>query len=164
MPATRRSISQQRDSNSNWPSARSIMAQTVLPKTGAERQERRHPDPSRSPHPMCGSRPTFTSVGAKPDLPSKNGSTPLHLAVQNTGRGGSGGPEAVEQQRQIILLLLQNGAPIKLNDGSGKTVEQAATVGWIRKLLHPVLSKSPVQRSSHVTISQYLLVFRVPAG
>jgi hypothetical protein len=75
-------------------------------------------------------------LGAKPDLPNKNGSTPLHLAVQNTGRGGSGGPEAVEQQRQIILLLLQNGVPIKHKDGSGKTVEQAATVGWIRKLLH----------------------------
>jgi hypothetical protein len=68
-------------------------------------------------------------LGAKPDLPNKNGSTPLHLAVQNTGRGGSGGPEAVEQQREIILLLLQNGAPIKHKDGSGKTVEQAATVG-----------------------------------
>lgn len=48
------------------------------------------------------------SAGAKPDLANKSGSTPLHLAVQNTGRGGSGRPEAVEQQRQIILLLLQN--------------------------------------------------------
>jgi Ankyrin repeats (3 copies)/Ankyrin repeat len=75
------------------------------------------------------------SLGAKPDLPNKNGSTPLHLAVQNTGRGGSGSPEAVEQQRQIILLLLQNGAPVKRKDGSGKTVDQAATAGWIRELL-----------------------------
>ena len=76
------------------------------------------------------------SAGAKADLPNKNGSTPLHLAVQNTGRGGSGSPEAVEQQRQIILLLLQNGAPIKHKDGSGKTVDQAATAGSIRELLH----------------------------
>jgi ankyrin repeat protein len=75
------------------------------------------------------------SSGAKPDLANKNGSTPLHLAVQNTGRSGSGNPEAVEQQRQIILLLLQNGASIKCKDGSGKTVDQAATVGWIRELI-----------------------------
>jgi hypothetical protein len=74
-------------------------------------------------------------AGAKPDLANKNGSTPLHLAVQNTGRSGSGNPEAVEQQRQIILLLLQNGASIKRKDGSGRTVDQAATVDWIRKLL-----------------------------
>jgi hypothetical protein len=74
-------------------------------------------------------------AGAKEDLANKNGSTPLHLAVQNTGRGGSGDPEAVEQQRQIILLLLQNGASIKRKDGSGRTVDQATTVGWIRKLL-----------------------------
>lgn len=75
------------------------------------------------------------SAGAKPDLANKNGSTPLHLAVQNTGRGGSGDPEAVEQQRQIILLLLQNGASIQRKDGSGRTVDQAATAGWIRELL-----------------------------
>jgi len=76
------------------------------------------------------------SAGAKPDLANKNGSTPLHLAVQNTGRSGSGNPEAIEQQRQIILLLLQNGASIKRKDGSGRTVEQATTVDWIRELLH----------------------------
>lgn len=75
------------------------------------------------------------SAGAKPDLANGSGSTPLHLAVQNTGRGGSGRPEAIEQQRQIILLLLQTGAPIKHKDGSGRTVDQAATVSWIRELL-----------------------------
>ena len=75
------------------------------------------------------------SAGAKPDLANGNGSTLLHLAVQNTGRGGSGSPEGVEQQRQIILLLLQNGASIKRKDGSGRTVEQAATAGWIRDIL-----------------------------
>lgn len=77
------------------------------------------------------------SAGAKPDLANRNGSTPLHLAVQNTGRGGSGSPEAVKQQRQIILVLLKNGAPIKHKDGSGRTVDQAATVSWIRELLQP---------------------------
>jgi hypothetical protein len=75
------------------------------------------------------------TAGAKPDLPNGNGSTPLHLAVQNTGRGGSGEPEAIEQQRQIILLLLQNGASVKRRDGSGKTAEQVARVEWIRELI-----------------------------
>jgi hypothetical protein len=76
------------------------------------------------------------SGGAKVDLRNKSGSTPLHLAVQNTGRGGSGSPEAIDQQRQIILHLLESGASIKAKDGSGKTVDQAATADWIRQMLH----------------------------
>jgi hypothetical protein len=75
------------------------------------------------------------SGGAKVELRNKSGSTPLHLAVQNTGRGGSGSPEAIEQQRQIIRVLLESGASIKEKDGSGKTVDQAATAGWIREML-----------------------------
>jgi ankyrin repeat protein len=76
------------------------------------------------------------SGGAKLDLRNKSGSTPLHLAVQNTGRGGSGSPEAIEQQRQIIRVLLDNGASIQEKDDSGKTVDQAATGDWIRQMLH----------------------------
>jgi hypothetical protein len=75
------------------------------------------------------------SGGAKPNMRNKSGSTPLHLAVQNTGRGGTGADEAIEQQRQIILLLLQNGASPKEKDGAGKTVAQVVGAGWIRKLL-----------------------------
>jgi hypothetical protein len=66
--------------------------------------------------------------GAKPDLPNGSGSTPLHLAVQNTGRGGSGTAEAIEQQREIILLLLRTGV-------SPRSVHHIATTGWIRDLL-----------------------------
>lgn len=73
--------------------------------------------------------------GAKATLPNKNGSTPLHLAVQNTGRGGSGSDEAIDQQRQIIGILLQNGATPQDKDGRGKTVEQVVTADWIRGLL-----------------------------
>ena len=75
------------------------------------------------------------SGGAKPVLQNKSGSTPLHLAVQNTGRGGSGSAEAIEQQRQIILILLGNGANTRDKDDMGKTVDQAVTVPWIRQLL-----------------------------
>jgi hypothetical protein len=32
------------------------------------------------------------------------------LATQNTGRGGSGSPEAKAQQKEIVRLLLQHGA------------------------------------------------------
>ena len=44
--------------------------------------------------------------GARRDLRNKSGSTPLDLTVHNTGRSGSGTPEAKEQQRHIIELLI----------------------------------------------------------
>jgi Ankyrin repeats (many copies) len=73
--------------------------------------------------------------GAEPRCRNRGGSTPLHLAVQNTGRGGSGTAHAVEQQRQIIALLLRNGARPEDKDGNGKTVHDAATADWMRALL-----------------------------
>jgi Ankyrin repeats (many copies) len=39
-----------------------------------------------------------------------SGSTPLRLASLNTGRGGSGSPEAKAQQEEIVRLLRQHGA------------------------------------------------------
>jgi hypothetical protein len=48
--------------------------------------------------------------GADPRAPNRNGSTPLLLATQNTGRGGSGSPEAKAQQKEILLLLAEHGA------------------------------------------------------
>jgi len=73
--------------------------------------------------------------GAEPCHKNKSGSTPLHLAVQNTGRGGSGTPRAKEQQRQIILLLLESGAKPTDTDGRGRAVDQVITADWIRELL-----------------------------
>jgi hypothetical protein len=73
--------------------------------------------------------------GAEPRGSNKGGSTPLHLAVHNTGRGGSGTPHAVEQQRQIIALLLRNGARPEDADGNGRTVHDAATAEWMCALL-----------------------------
>ena len=73
--------------------------------------------------------------GAEPRRANKSASTPLHLAVQNTGRGGSGTPRAVDQQKQIILLLLQSGATLKDKDGHGRTVDQVVATGWIREFL-----------------------------
>jgi hypothetical protein len=43
--------------------------------------------------------------GANPAIRNKNGSTAVQLALQTTGRGGSGSPEAKAQQQAILLLL-----------------------------------------------------------
>jgi ankyrin repeat protein len=48
--------------------------------------------------------------GADPQAPNKNGSTPMLLASQNTGRGGSGSAEAKAQQKEILCLLTEHGA------------------------------------------------------
>jgi ankyrin repeat protein len=71
------------------------------------------------------------------DLPrgrNKSGSTPLHLAVQNTGRGNSGTPRATEQQRLIIELLLRAGARPEDRDENGKSVHDAIRSDWVRAL------------------------------
>jgi ankyrin repeat protein len=73
--------------------------------------------------------------GAAVRQPNKSGSTPLHLAVQNTGKSGSGSDEARQQQAAIIKLLLARGARPTDKDSQGKTVNQAVRSVWIRELL-----------------------------
>jgi ankyrin repeat protein len=73
--------------------------------------------------------------GADPRLKNKRGSTPLHLAVQNTGRSNSGTDAAKDEQRRVIVLLLQHGARPTDTDAKGKTAESAATGDWIRDVL-----------------------------
>ncbi len=48
--------------------------------------------------------------GADAQLKNRRGSTPLKLARLNTGRGGSGSPEARALQETIVRLLEQRGA------------------------------------------------------
>jgi hypothetical protein len=48
---------------------------------------------------------TLLDCGANPQQPNKNGSTPILLARLNTGRGGSGSPEAKAQQQEILQML-----------------------------------------------------------
>ena len=48
--------------------------------------------------------------GADSRAPNKSGSTPMLLATQNTGRGGSGSPDAKAQQQMILHLLEEHGA------------------------------------------------------
>ena len=47
--------------------------------------------------------------GADPRRRNGNGSTAMLLATHNTGRGGSGSPEAKAQQKEIERLLEQYG-------------------------------------------------------
>lgn len=49
--------------------------------------------------------------GADARRTNKSGSTPMQLATQQTGRGGSGSADAKEQQREIVRLLEEHGAP-----------------------------------------------------
>jgi hypothetical protein len=49
-------------------------------------------------------------AGADIRCKNRNGSTPMQLATRNTGRGGSGSPEAKAQQREIVRLLEQHDA------------------------------------------------------
>lgn len=74
-------------------------------------------------------------AGANPTLGNKSGSTPFHLAVQNTGRGGSGDPIAIAAQREIIKEFLARKVSLNLKDNQGKSVADAVQSGWIRDLL-----------------------------
>ena len=48
---------------------------------------------------------TLLDHGADPTIRNKNGSTAMQLALNTTGRSGSGSPEAKAQQQEILLLL-----------------------------------------------------------
>jgi ankyrin repeat protein len=74
--------------------------------------------------------------GADARRKNGSGSTPLHLAVQDTGRGGSGSAASREQQRQIILLLLDHGAKPTDKDAGGKSVIRSAKTDWVLEILN----------------------------
>ena len=69
-------------------------------------------------------------------MKNKSGSTPLHLAIQDTGRGGTGSPAAREEQTEIIRLLIGHGARSSDEDSAGRSVIDCVRADWIRALLH----------------------------
>jgi hypothetical protein len=75
------------------------------------------------------------AAGSDATRRNKSGSTAFHLAVQNTGRGGSGEAVARHAQRQIIEGFLARGVSVQLKDGSGNTVQECAERNWTRELL-----------------------------
>jgi ankyrin repeat protein len=56
----------------------------------------------------AGAVRTLLDLGADPTRTNKSGSTPMLLAHHNTGRGGTGSPEAKAQQQEIIQMLEQH--------------------------------------------------------
>ena len=73
--------------------------------------------------------------GADAMLKNKPGSTAFHLAVQDTGHGGTGREAARAAQRQIIHEFLSYGLSPALKDAKGKSVLDSARSDWIRSLL-----------------------------
>ena len=63
----------------------------------------------------------------------KMGSTPLHLAVQSTGAGGTAG--AIREQLETIELLFQHGADPNDRDNRGRTAIDWATNETLRSVL-----------------------------
>jgi hypothetical protein len=76
-------------------------------------------------------------AGADTTIKNKPGSTAFHLAVQNTGRGGSGADIAKMAQGEIIQAFLARGVSPKLADAKGKSVFDWARSDWIREMLEP---------------------------
>lgn len=76
--------------------------------------------------------------GSDPAAKNKPGSTAFHLAVQNTGRGGTGASAAIEAQREIIKTFLAFGVSPKLKSSVGKTVIESARSPWIQEMLAAV--------------------------
>ena len=73
--------------------------------------------------------------GADVRLKNEKGSTALHLAVQDTGRGGSGSDAAREQQMQVIRLLIAHGARPMDTNAAGKSVRECVRADWVAGLL-----------------------------
>jgi ankyrin repeat protein len=64
-------------------------------------------------------------LGARTDAVLKSrGSSPLHLAVQSTGAGGTAGTR--DEQLEIVELLLQHGADPRMRDAGGQTPRDRA--------------------------------------
>src|SRR5205807_2188136 len=73
--------------------------------------------------------------GANVRQRNKGGSTPLHLAVQDTGKSGAGSAACRTEQAEIIRLLLAHGARPGDKDGAGNRVVECAKAEWIQALL-----------------------------
>jgi ankyrin repeat protein len=74
------------------------------------------------------------ALGARTDVRLRQrGSTPLHLAAQSTGAGGTAG--ALDQQLAIIELLRRHGANVTAADSSGRTPRDWAVNPAVRAAL-----------------------------
>jgi hypothetical protein len=122
-----------------WDAARQVKAIECLLAAGAclHAQDKNGASPlHRAVRTRCiAAVKLLLNAGSDPKLKNKPGSTSFHLAVQNTGRGGSGEDAAIAAQRQIIQEFLSRGVSPKLKDGNGKSVLDCAKSEWIRDML-----------------------------
>jgi ankyrin repeat protein len=125
--------------DAGWQPARQVAAIRALCAAGAQinAQDKNGATPlHRATRTRCADAvQSLLALGADPLARNKAGSMPFHLAVQNTGRGGSGSAQAQAQQRAIITAFLAAGLSSAVTDGSGKTVIECAQQRWVRALL-----------------------------
>ncbi len=74
-------------------------------------------------------------AGAAADARNKSGSAAFNLAVQDTGRGGSGTEVARQAQQDIVAAFMERGVSADLQDGKGRSVRAAAKADWLREML-----------------------------
>jgi ankyrin repeat protein len=124
-----------------WNPTRQVAVIQLLIQAGADvhAQDRNGATPlHRAVRTRCSAAvKCLLEAGADPVLRNESGSTAFHLAVQNTGRGNSGSPASIEEQREIIRAFLDHGVPASLADAEGKSILDWARSDWIRTLLTP---------------------------
>jgi ankyrin repeat protein len=86
----------------------------------------------RARSPVAGKQLLRAGARVDPRL-GKRGSTPIHLAAQSTGAGGTAHTE--REQQEIIELLLRHGADPLLPDANGKTAVDWASRASLRAAL-----------------------------
>jgi ankyrin repeat protein len=125
--------------NPNWNPARQVSMIRLFLEAGANlhAQDKNGATPlHRAVRTRCAAAvECLLDAGGDATMLNKPGSTAFHLAVQNTGRGGSGSESARNAQREIIRSFLKRGISPALEDQGGKSVLEWARSDSIRELL-----------------------------
>jgi hypothetical protein len=133
-PVTRRFTLLRRPTNENWSTRSSQEALRSAPRIGAE--PNRFTPLHRAVRNRCSAAAdALIEGGADPRRKNKSGSTPLHLAVQDTGKSDSGSQASKDEQGRIIAVLLRHGANPTDVDAKGRSVAAASSSDWVRQLL-----------------------------
>jgi ankyrin repeat protein len=131
--------------NPTWNPGRQVAMVRLLIDTGAaiNAQDKNGATPlHRAVRTRCAAAvECLLASGADPSI------TAFHLAVQNTGRGGSGAEPAKIAQKKIIQSFLQHGVSPTLKDSKGKSVLQWARSAWVRQILAGAGACSPTPLS-----------------
>jgi len=122
----------------DWNANRQVAMIALLLKAGADihAQDKNGATPlHRAVRTRCAAAARVLLEAGADARRNKPGSTPFHLAVQNTGRGGSGAEKARAAQREIIGIFRDSGLQPTLRDARGRTVLDWAKSDEIRQML-----------------------------